>query len=134
MLIIHSKSAEQRTRSKEQINSPPDGTLLQNLTSMTSQLIHMMSKNSQQTVCIFSDGVQLHHCPLHNIHTSIPHKNLLIVTSCGCFCFTVQNNIYAKIHTRRLFSHSYTEGGKFLCVGDLQYKCKTPTLNFYDYT
>ncbi len=40
----------------------------------------------------------------------------LIVTSPGCLSFTVQNDACAEFDTRRLFSHSSAEAGKFLCA------------------
>ncbi len=40
----------------------------------------------------------------------------LIVSSLGCLRFTLQNDACAEFDTRRLFSRSSAEGGKFLCA------------------
>ena len=40
----------------------------------------------------------------------------LLVLTVGCLSFTVQNDVCAEFDTKRLLSHSSSEGGKFLCA------------------
>lgn len=52
---------------------------------------------------------------------------LHIVTSCGCFSFTVQNDVCARFDTRRMFSHLSAEA-ESLCVS----LCESQTTSLED--
>lgn len=46
-------------------------------------------------------------------HISLPSAVFLLAPTLECLNFTVHNDVCAELDTRRLFSHSCTESGKF---------------------
>ncbi len=55
---------------------------------------------------------------IFNVNLKFPstQKSVFLLPTVECWSFTVQNNVCAEFDTRRLFSHSSAESGKFLCA------------------
>ena len=67
--------------------------------------------------CLKKKVMELMHVQIESSFKVTFHSNVfLLIPAVGYLSFTVQNDVCTVFDTRRLFSHSSAESGKFLSV------------------